>query len=88
MSPFARPTFDPKGRVVARRELTVSERTYAPGEEVSEVDRVELAPRLATLWQLGMIDTLPASEVTDAELERLTAPSPRSSAGKHQPARR
>lgn len=91
MSPFARPTFDPKGRLVARRELTVGERAYQPGDELPAAARAEIAPRLATLWQLGMIDTLPAEVATmptDAELERLTAPPPRPAPGPAKPARR
>lgn len=76
MSPFARPMFDPSGRVVARRALPVGERTYEPGQELTADDRAQLAPSLlATLWQLGQVDTLPAAaEPSDAELERLTAP--------------
>lgn len=60
MSPFGRPTFDPAGRVVARRELPLGERRYQPGEELAAVDREQLTDRqIATLWQLGTVDTLP-----------------------------
>lgn len=59
MSPFGRPPFDVDGRAVARRELTMGDRVYLPGEELAAADREQLtASRLATLWQLGSVDTL------------------------------
>lgn len=58
MSPFARPTFDAAGRVIARRELSLGCRTYQPGEEMTAADREQLTDRqLAMLWQQGVIDT-------------------------------
>lgn len=77
MNPFSRPTFDSAGQVVARRALTMGDRVYQPGEELSDADREQLTDRqLVTLWQLGQIDTLPRETApTDAELERLTAPA-------------
>lgn len=77
MSWYGRPPFDVKARVVARREMPIGETVYAPGEELAEADRATFTDRqLATLWQLGQIDTpsRTAEEPDEAELERLTAP--------------
>lgn len=50
-------------------------RVYGPGEAMAASDRDTLTARqIATLWQQGMIDTLP-DDPSDAELERLTAPA-------------
>ena len=69
---FQRPPFDASGRVVARRELTLS-KVYRHGDEVPESEG--LTPRLvAIFWEQGLVDTL-RREPSDAELERLTAPS-------------
>lgn len=58
MSPFGRPTFDATARVVARRSLKMGERVYEPGQELAAADRAQLTERqLATLWQLGSVDT-------------------------------
>lgn len=55
-----RPTFDLTGRVVARRALTVGERTYQPGQEMSAADREQLTDRkIAMLWEQGVVDTPP-----------------------------
>ena len=86
MNAFVRPTFDPAGRVIARRTLPIGDRKYEPGQELSAQDRAEIAARLPTLWQLGVIDT-PATEPSDAELERLTAPSRSAQQAKQQPRR-
>lgn len=65
----------------------MGDRIYAPGEMLSPEDRATLTERqISTLWQLGQIDTLPA-EMSDAELEQLTAPAQKVSA-KQQQARR
>lgn len=57
--------------------MTMGEHTYAPGEMMRPADRETLTDRqIATLWQLGQIDTLPRdAEPDEAELERLTAPA-------------
>lgn len=85
MSQFSRPLLDVAGSVVARRELKMGDRVYVAGETLSAEDRAQLTDRqLATMWQMGLIDT-PAREVSDADLERLTAPAP--PAAKQQPRR-
>lgn len=55
----------------------MGDHAYTPGEIMRPADRETLADRqLATLWQLGQIDTLPRdAEPDETELERLTAPA-------------
>lgn len=88
MSPFGRHPFDATVRVVVRRELRMGERMYEPGEPLTDADRAELTTRqLATLWQLGQIDTVPVpvGAVDEDELERLTAPTVSTARGTGQP---
>jgi len=48
------------GRVVARRELTLSGHVYAAGDELSPAHRAELNDRqIGMWWSQGLIDTLP-----------------------------
>lgn len=69
---FQRPPFDPAGRVVARRTITLG-KVYQHGEDIPESEG--LTPRqIGMFWEQGLIDTVPR-EVSDAELERLTVPS-------------
>lgn len=69
---FQRPPFDAAGRVVVRRELTLS-KVYQHGDEIPESEG--LTPRqVAMFWEQGLVDTLPR-EPSEAELERLTAPT-------------
>jgi hypothetical protein len=79
VSILARPTYDPSARVVARRELRLGERTYVAGEELSAEDRAEVSDRLLAMWwQQGLVDTVQrTAEISDADLERLTAPTAR-----------
>lgn len=88
MTPFGRPPFDvSSGRIEVRRALTMGDRVYAPGEMMEPEDRATLTDRqLATLWQLGQIDTLSVDD--EAELERLTAPAVQKAPTKPQPAAR
>lgn len=80
VSPFARPRFDAGGRVVARRELTMGERVYLPGEEL---DAGLLAPRqIAMLWQQGVVDTMPREP---PPAPPPAPPPPKSAAAKQQP---
>ncbi len=75
-SQFNRPPFDPAGKLVVRRNgLRHGDETYAAGRDLP---RSGLEPRaIAVLWDQGWIDTLPrAADPDDAELERLTAPTP------------
>lgn len=68
---FRRPPFDASGRVVARRELRLG-KVYQHGDEIPEAEG--LSPRqIGMFWEQGLVDTLPR-ELSEAELERLTAP--------------
>lgn len=59
---FRRTPFDADGRVFARRELRMGERVYTPGQELAAADREQLAGRLGSLWDQGLIDTLPRKQ--------------------------
>ena len=57
-----RDKFDPKGRVVARKPVTLTKR-YEAGEEVAEEHVPRDQPRLLfRLWDLALIDTPPKIE--------------------------
>lgn len=61
MNAFRRPAFAADGRIVARRELTLSGQVYPVGKELSAEHRAELTARqIGAWWQQGLIDTLPA----------------------------
>ncbi len=61
---LGRPPFVVGGRVVARRDITLSGKVYEPGEDVPTTD---LTPRqIAVLWEQGTVDTMPIASAAPA----------------------
>lgn len=59
-SHMRRPAFNPTGRIVVRRELTLS-KVYIAGESLDASSEGLDARMLGKFWEQGLIDTLPAA---------------------------
>lgn len=71
VNPFKqRPMFNPAGRVVARRELTLTGKVHMKGDEIDAVAHGLSERTLAAWWDQGLIDTLPAVATPAPKSER------------------
>jgi hypothetical protein len=55
---FHRPRFDPKGVIVARRDVTLDERSFAPLDEIPG-GMIKEERTLRILWETYQVDTYP-----------------------------